>query len=125
MVPLDRVRAALAGQLNGDITGFALGSTDAGGRPLSVDVFAGNARATLSTTDFRTRIGTDVVRSTWIRTLTVVPPNVIVEGAGRGHGVGLCQWGCRAMAAGGISAAQILAFYFPGTRIDGVETGGS
>lgn len=39
------------------------------------------------------------------------------EGHGLGHGVGLCQWGARGQALAGRSAAQILAFYFPGTRL--------
>ena len=36
-------------------------------------------------------------------------------GRGYGHGVGLCQWGAKAMAEQGYSARQILEFYYPGT----------
>ena len=36
---------------------------------------------------------------------------------GYGHGVGLSQAGARAMAAGGSSWQDILAYYFPGTEI--------
>ncbi len=43
---------------------------------------------------------------------------VVLNGAGRGHGVGFCQWGARGMALSGASAAQIVAFYFPGTAVD-------
>ncbi|HST64666.1 MAG TPA: SpoIID/LytB domain-containing protein [Mycobacteriales bacterium] len=39
----------------------------------------------------------------------------IVDGHGYGHGRGMSQWGARAAAAGGRSAEQILAFYYPGT----------
>jgi stage II sporulation protein D len=39
----------------------------------------------------------------------------VFEGQGFGHGVGLCQRGALARAAAGETAAQILAFYFPGT----------
>lgn len=120
-VPLDRLRADLGRRVRGDITGFALGAADAGGRSLSVDVIEGRERATLSTIEFRRLLGADTVRSTWIRTLELDrshgSPTVTIEGAGRGHGVGLCQWGAHAMAGAGNSAAAILAFYFPGTRI--------
>jgi len=125
IVPLDRLRAALASRVSGEITGLALGAPDSGGRPLSVDVLAGAQRSTLSTIEFRALVGTDTVRSTWIRTLTLEPPQVIIEGAGRGHGVGLCQWGARAMGAAGSAAADILAFYFPGTRISAVDDRGN
>ena len=36
---------------------------------------------------------------------------------GYGHGVGLSQWGARALAEQGQSAPQILAHYFPGTEL--------
>jgi len=35
------------------------------------------------------------------------------EGRGRGHGVGLCQWGARGRALTGQTAAEILAAYYP------------
>ena len=36
---------------------------------------------------------------------------------GYGHGVGLSQWGAKALAEQGQSAQQILAHYFPGTEL--------
>jgi stage II sporulation protein D len=42
---------------------------------------------------------------------------LIFDGRGHGHGVGLCQMGATEMASEGKSAAEILAFYFPGTAI--------
>jgi stage II sporulation protein D len=44
---------------------------------------------------------------------------VHIEGSGRGHGVGLCQWGARGMALAGADAEAILAQYFPGTTVTG------
>lgn len=38
-------------------------------------------------------------------------------GHGLGHGVGMCQWGAHGRADAGMTAAQILAAYFPGTSI--------
>jgi len=38
-------------------------------------------------------------------------------GSGAGHGVGLCQWGARGMAAEGIDYRTIVYKYFPATEI--------
>ncbi len=43
-------------------------------------------------------------------------PVFVMNGAGNGHGVGLSQYGALAQARAGRSAADILAFYFPGTQ---------
>jgi stage II sporulation protein D len=39
------------------------------------------------------------------------------EGRGQGHGAGLCQWGAAGMARQGKGYAEILAHYYPGTRV--------
>lgn len=41
-----------------------------------------------------------------------------VTGQGSGHGVGLCQWGAIGRARAGRPYAEILAAYYPGTRLD-------
>jgi stage II sporulation protein D len=40
-----------------------------------------------------------------------------LAGRGFGHGVGLCQWGARALAIQGYAYRSILAFYYPGAAI--------
>ncbi|MGD0472970.1 MAG: SpoIID/LytB domain-containing protein [Candidatus Velthaea sp.] len=122
-VALERVQAALAARVPGEITGFTLGPADSGGRPLSIDVLTRDGPTTLSASDFRAAIGAEIVRSPWIQALQLAPPQVNIQGAGRGHGVGFCQWGARALGAAGSTAATILAFYFPGTRIAAVDAG--
>jgi len=42
---------------------------------------------------------------------------VVFHGAGWGHGVGLCQIGAAVMASTGFTAEEILAHYFPGTKL--------
>ncbi len=39
------------------------------------------------------------------------------RGAGRGHGIGLCQWGANGRAQAGQTFRQILHAYYPGTRL--------
>jgi stage II sporulation protein D len=42
---------------------------------------------------------------------------VVLTGTGRGHGVGLCQAGAKAMAQEGADFRQILSHYYPNTTI--------
>jgi stage II sporulation protein D len=44
--------------------------------------------------------------------------HLTVDGAGSGHGVGFCQWGAVGRARAGQGYEQILAAYFPGTRLE-------
>ena len=46
-----------------------------------------------------------------------VPIRFVLEGAGWGHGVGLCQIGAAVMAARGFSAEDILRHYFRGAAL--------
>jgi len=47
---------------------------------------------------------------------------VVVEGSGQGHGIGLCQTGARAMAQEGSDYRQILAHYYPNTKLANLTT---
>jgi len=42
---------------------------------------------------------------------------LVAEGSGAGHGVGMCQWGALARSRAGFSYRDILSAYFPGTEI--------
>jgi stage II sporulation protein D len=123
-LPLDRVRATLADTLSGTPVGAVLAPPDASGRPPSVTLRSDNgAVATLTVAEIRSRFGTDVVRSLWLQSMTFDTTQaaaiVAIEGLGRGHGVGLCQWGARGMALAGADVTTILAHYFPGTTVTG------
>lgn len=121
-VPLDRAVAAFGARTGGTLTGTALSDPDSTGRPRSVALM-GTTTANVPVADFRRLLGYDVVRSLWLRSVRIepsqAPPKLLIEGSGRGHGVGLCQWGSKFFAASGATAAEILAFYFPGTAVTG------
>jgi stage II sporulation protein D len=124
-LPLDRVRAALAERLPGVPVTAIVSDPDDSGRPRSV-VFRSDtaASATFTVAELRSRFGTSVVLSLWLQRLTFdvttqAGASVVIEGSGRGHGVGLCQWGARGMALAGADAPTILAHYFPGTAVTG------
>lgn len=87
------------------------------GRPRQL-AFNGSATTVQVETDsFRAAAGMSVVRSTYLRSVVPSGDALEIAGNGSGHGVGMCQWGARAMAAAGASAADIIAFYFPTTKI--------
>jgi stage II sporulation protein D len=60
------------------------------------------------------------LRSTYF---SVIPDGdfVKLQGRGYGHGVGLCQEGAMAMAAGGRSYKQIIGFYYSGVIITDIK----
>ena len=47
---------------------------------------------------------------------------VRLQGLGYGHGHGMSQFGAAGAAVKGLSAAQILDFYYPGTKLETVST---
>jgi stage II sporulation protein D len=123
-LPFDRARAALADKLAAAPLAAELDNPDDSGRPQTVTFHAeGGAVLALSVSEVRSRFGPDTVRSLWLREIdfdrTQAAPLVVIEGSGRGHGVGLCQWGARGMALNGASASAILAHFFPGTTVTG------
>ncbi len=46
---------------------------------------------------------------------------IIITTSGRGHRVGMSQYGADAMAVTGSTYDEILAYYYPGTRIDKLD----
>lgn len=56
-------------------------------------------------------------------TIQNVDREVVLHGAGEGHGVGFCQRGARAMAAEGEDFGEIIRHYFPNTALGNLEMG--
>jgi stage II sporulation protein D len=121
-VLVDRVLAIFGPRTGGTLASAALGDFDGQGRARAV-VLSGTLQANVPVAEFRRGLGYESVRSTWLRAIRVdatqAAQRLVIEGSGRGHGVGLCQWGSRFYASSGASAAEILAFYFPGTSVSG------
>ena len=89
---------------------------DSGGRILELRCFGKR----FSGQDFLSRMGRAfgwrAVRSLKFAT-SETDTTLRLEGAGTGHGVGLCQLGARALAAKGVDAKGILTRYFPESQI--------
>lgn len=106
--------------LIGELQNVQVTGADAFGRALAITLEGERLSVTISPAELRAALGPQYMRSSLLRSLEVTaqaPRRVIIEGDGRGHGVGMCQWGARQMALEGASARDILAFYFPGTTL--------
>jgi len=68
---------------------------------------------TLGSGDIRSVLG---VKSL-LFTLETTDDQCVLQGAGYGHGIGMSQYGAREMADEGLTADDILSFYYPGTTL--------
>jgi stage II sporulation protein D len=126
-VDLAVVRSALAAQLQdlGDLQSVTLDPPDPSGRARFWNFTGTTGAQRIKAGDVRRALGTRTLPSLLVRRLTLsqqtqAARTLVIEGAGLGHGVGLCQWGARGMALTGADARQILNFYYPGTEIGNV-----
>lgn len=76
---------------------------------------AGNTQ-TIRGNDFRLAIGPRLVRSL-LFSVEMRGDDLVFEGRGYGHGVGMSQWGAKTMAEHGMDYAAILQYYYPGTTL--------
>lgn len=67
---------------------------------------------TFSANDFRQLLGFQDLRSSLFE-MKKVGQSFLFEGRGYGHGVGLCQWGSRALGQSGRNYKEILHHYYP------------
>jgi stage II sporulation protein D len=88
------------------------------GRIRQLLITSGQGTVTIPAVTFRKVLGSTVIRST---NFTVAPAgdDFYFSGTGYGHGVGLCQWGAKQRAEEGFTYREILAYYYPGTRLIG------
>ncbi|MGD1865763.1 MAG: SpoIID/LytB domain-containing protein [Phormidesmis sp.] len=84
-----------------------------GGRVASISFAGDDGTETLRGRDVRSKLR---LRSTRFE-IEIADSQVIVNGSGFGHGVGMSQWGARSLAEQGWSFEQILQHYYQSTAI--------
>jgi len=77
---------------------------------------SGDKEIRVEANEFRLIVGADLIRSTNFK-IALKNKNLLVQGLGWGHGVGLCQWGAYFMARRGFDYRQILEYYYPGAKL--------
>ena len=105
-----------AGYKAGRIEAITGGERNLSGRLKSVDVITSAATYNIPAKDLRRIAGVDIIRSLNF-TAKISGEDIVFEGYGWGHGVGLCQWGAYVMGRYNYTADEILQFYYPGATI--------
>jgi stage II sporulation protein D len=118
-LPLKKIESQLrgAGYQLGAITDIRAGRQNRSGRLQDITISHTRGELLISGVNFRKSIGYSVIKSTNM-TIRVRGDEVVFNGAGNGHGVGLCQWGAKQRAVDGFNYREILASYYPGVRIE-------
>lgn len=76
----------------------------------------------LSSNDFRRALGFQDLKSTLFE-VKKDGNDFVFTGRGFGHGVGLCQWGTKALAQKGLKYQEILRHYYPLAKLGEVAVG--
>ncbi len=87
------------------------------GRAAALRVRGARGEARLDARALRRALGASRLRSTRFD-VRGERGRFVIEGTGAGHGVGMSQWGARAMAARGADYREILAAFYPGTTLE-------
>jgi stage II sporulation protein D len=119
-IPLAAVEAALrrGGVGMTGIAGVEAARVTPWGRLITVRVSDEAGRAhEIGANQFRLLVGPGLVRSTMF-VVSREGAELAFAGRGSGHGVGLDQWGARALALRGYTFEQILSYYYTGITIE-------
>ncbi len=111
--------ASPATDVGGSLEQIDVSQRDGAGRALMLTLVGARTstvRADAFRAVLRQAFGERAIRSTWF-TVIREGDRFTFTGAGAGHGVGLCQAGALERSRAGFSPADIIAHYFPGTRI--------
>jgi len=122
----DELGAALAalGEDVGRVERVAIAERTPSGRCASLRMQGSAGSAEVTATALRKALGERRLRSTLFE-LRPAPDGVVFVGSGRGHGVGMSQWGARAMAERGAGYRAILGRFYPGARLVSVPGAGA
>ena len=86
------------------------------GRAFRVRIRGDSGETELPARELRRVLGEGVIRSTLFE-VRDAPEGFVFVGSGHGHGVGMSQWGAQAMAMRGARYREILAVFYPGTKL--------
>lgn len=107
--------------LTSPLVGLRVGARDAAGYVRTFLAKTKSGTVEVKAAELRTALGAGEMRSVRIKAVNQLKKGVEFQGAGSGHGVGLCQWGARLQAEKGRNYGQILKFYFPGAELSEVD----
>lgn len=112
---LGRAAEALGHEI-GPVVAARVGQRTESGRVASVELTGERGTAVLSGRELRSVLGESNLKSTLFE-LREDGEDFVVVGSGNGHGVGMSQWGARAMARRGDDYRAILRTFYPGAKL--------
>ncbi|WP_258360690.1 SpoIID/LytB domain-containing protein [Moorella sulfitireducens] len=98
----------VTGQDPGSITSVSIAAKGPSGRATQLKVGA----LTVDAPALRLALGSNRLRSTLLTDISVGNGRVTFKGEGYGHGVGMSQWGAKALAEQGKSPVEIIKYFF-------------
>jgi len=121
-VPLSQVISAMRhqGYRLHDILDMSIGDITPAGRVKAVTILHRSGKIVVPAEDFRATIGNNQIPSIFFE-VEISDKEAVFSGRGKGHGVGLCQWGAQEMALRGYDYEAILGHYYPGTALTKIE----
>lgn len=84
------------------------------GRAVEINVFGTNAAGA----DLRVVLGSTRLKSILIDDIRVKGDQVVFQGRGYGHGVGMCQWGAYTLAKEGKKPQEIVRYFFKNVKVE-------
>lgn len=113
---LDEVRTKIKTELGkdvGEIQDISIQGKGESGRAKTIKI----NDAEIPAPEVRIALGSTKMKSTLLTKLDISGSQVVMEGKGYGHGVGMSQWGARVMAEEGKSPEEIINYYFNNIQI--------
>ncbi len=106
------------------LASIRVSETTESGRVISVELQGAEGRENIRATKLRDALGPDSLRSTLFTIQSNADGAVTFSGRGWGHGIGLCQAGCKGLASPPFNHTweRLLSHYFPGTSVAGIHT---
>lgn len=114
--PMEKVVAAVkevSGQQRDSFTEASIGETGPSGRATKMKL----DDLLVSVPALRLALGGEEMKSAMLTGIAIKDGQLVLQGKGYGHGVGMSQWGARAMAEEGKSAEEIITYFFKDVEI--------
>jgi len=109
-------RLSAGGYAVGRITGVDVAVEDDSPRNRALVIADESGAQEVPATELRRILGYSDLKSTWFD-VRMKGDEIVFNGRGYGHGVGMCQWGAKGMADEGHSYEEILKHYYPDAEI--------
>ena len=110
---LQEITKFLTNENIGNVTDIIPVSRSSSQRVMWVEVLGDKGKTKMRGDDFRRAIKLPSSKFNML----IRKNKVVFAGRGFGHGLGLSQWGAKALAEKGFSYMEILAHYYPGARL--------